>query len=400
MSFHSATDGRVTSPTLPTRRPWFLWLVLVAALLAVVEGLAYVTSLFLSSEFAYRPPTHEEFHKYLKFAEETAHVPSGWLPQESSVGLDGSRLSPNAADLAEPCVSLYGDSFTFADEVTHAEAWSNVLAELIGCRVNNFGVSGYGSDQAYLRFADSSNDEAAVTILVHAAENIVRNVNQNRTFIYGFGTLVKPRFLLNSGGSLQLVPRVPLNEDDYDAFVAAPERYFHYEYFLPGQGSLSKRWLRFPYLLSVPRYLSYKRLYMSVLALWFAVPPWYAELYAQGHDSGASELTAAILAAFDRDARARGKQPLVYILPSIREINVFRDAGVWVYQPLLDLLEQNGVEAINIGPHILARIGENDPCDYLCTRKWRRSGHYTAAGNEMLARITRDILRQHALIGP
>ena len=35
---------------------------------------------------------------------------------------------------------------------TDKEAWSNQLSRLVGCRVANYGVSGYGSDQATIRF--------------------------------------------------------------------------------------------------------------------------------------------------------------------------------------------------------------------------------------------------------
>jgi hypothetical protein len=372
--------------------------VLAVTLLSVAETLAYISSLFLPTDFAYIPPTHEEFQGYLKFATETAHVAPGWLPQDADLASDGSRFSPNGAGFSESCISLYGDSFTFGDEVTHAEAWGNVLTELIGCRVNNFGVSGYGSDQALLRFLSLESDEAPVTILVHAAENIVRNVNQNRPFIYGSGVLIKPRFSLESNGSIQFIPRVVLAENDYDIFVAAPDLYFSAEYFLPDRGNLSKHRIDFPYSMSVISYFNYKRLYMGILALWSAALPWYAEFYMPGHTSGALELTAAILTAFDREARTRGKRPLVYILPSIREINVFQDEGVWVYQTLLGSLRQSGVEVINIGPYLIARIGEDDPCYYLCTRKLQRSGHYTAYGNQMLAAITRDILRERKLL--
>ena len=62
-----------------------------------------------------------------------------------------SRPSPAFPKPGNECITLYGDSFTYGEEVDHEDAWSNRLAERIGCHVGNYGVGGYGSDQALLR---------------------------------------------------------------------------------------------------------------------------------------------------------------------------------------------------------------------------------------------------------
>lgn len=51
----------------------------------------------------------------------------------------------------EACVYVYGDSFVHADEVNNSEAWPNRLEKMLGCKVMNYGVGGYGTDQAFLR---------------------------------------------------------------------------------------------------------------------------------------------------------------------------------------------------------------------------------------------------------
>jgi hypothetical protein len=51
-------------------------------------------------------------------------------------------------------IATVGDSFTFADEVSFEASWPNRLEQQLGSKIQvlNFGVTGYGIDQAYLRY--------------------------------------------------------------------------------------------------------------------------------------------------------------------------------------------------------------------------------------------------------
>jgi hypothetical protein len=53
----------------------------------------------------------------------------------------------------------------YGDEVSNEQAWLNVLSDLPGCRVSNYGVIGYGPDQAYLRFISNEHDKAELIVL-------------------------------------------------------------------------------------------------------------------------------------------------------------------------------------------------------------------------------------------
>ena len=90
----------------------------------------------------------------------------GWVPR-ADVDETGSRIIPAYPDPNRfpACVSLYGDSVTWAAEVDNEHAWSNVLSLLLGCRVANYGGGGYGADQAYLRFKLNSRDKSKVVII-------------------------------------------------------------------------------------------------------------------------------------------------------------------------------------------------------------------------------------------
>ena len=77
----------------------------------------------------------------------------------------GARFSPAYPEPGNECVTLYGDSFTYGVGVREEYAWGNTLAERLRCRVGNFGVGGYGTDQALLRFMHNPNDPSSVAVL-------------------------------------------------------------------------------------------------------------------------------------------------------------------------------------------------------------------------------------------
>jgi len=102
--------------------------------------------------------------------------------QASNSGARGCRLL------------LFGDSFVEANtykEISVDDRFfspENYLAKLTGCRVLNYGVGGYGSDQAYLKFRKLLDDKKIYkndyVYVGHLSENILRNVNRNRSLLY------------------------------------------------------------------------------------------------------------------------------------------------------------------------------------------------------------------------
>src|SRR5262245_4391979 len=107
----------------------------------------------------------------------------GWRPRIGQAAADGTRNDPAFSITSDPCMSMFGDSFTWSEEVDDDYAWSALLALKVHCRVANYGVGGYGTDQAYLRFK-SLPPRGELVFLNHLSENIVRNINQYRNLLY------------------------------------------------------------------------------------------------------------------------------------------------------------------------------------------------------------------------
>jgi hypothetical protein len=96
--------------------------------------------------------------------------------------------------------------------------------------VANYGVEGYGTDQAYLRFQINKEDKSRIIILGFLTENIIRNVNQYRRPRQGDKFTLKTRFILSNDGKLELISLPNLTYEEFLDWINNPESYFEYEY--------------------------------------------------------------------------------------------------------------------------------------------------------------------------
>jgi len=94
----------------------------------------------------------------------------------------GSRVVPGAS--GPVLVSSYGDSFTEGIEVDDASTWQAHLSRLSGSLVQNFGVMGYGPDQAllYLQHNLGRGGRVPVVVLGVITENLNRLMIAFRPF--------------------------------------------------------------------------------------------------------------------------------------------------------------------------------------------------------------------------
>jgi hypothetical protein len=189
-----------------------LWVCLVAVVVGAVEGIAAVATWMLWRRGHMPRIVHLADAEVLRLLRMQSQR-FGWLPPLARPK-DGfvvrARPDPAFAEDAPACASAYGDSFTFGTPVGDDATFPHDLGVALGCRVSNFGMPGYGSDQAFLLYrAQRDADRAPIVILAHLTENVLRNVNQYRELLYpggGFG--FKPRLRLDERGKLRRVPLV------------------------------------------------------------------------------------------------------------------------------------------------------------------------------------------------
>lgn len=131
-------------------------------------------------------------------------------------GLRARRIGENfPLPQAAPWIAVVGDSFTFGEEAAYEDTWAVQLEKLLGGQwaVANFGVPGYGIDQAYLRYLrDVRPWHPTVAVLGFIANDLFRSMT-----VYTFlnfpeweNPFSKPRFLATAEGLRLLnVPTIP-----------------------------------------------------------------------------------------------------------------------------------------------------------------------------------------------
>ncbi len=354
-------------------------LLIVAAVFAVAElSLSLLPRVAGSSarSFIYVPPDIERglYERFMALRDPIVAWP---LRFKRVDGQPAARPSPAFPGASEWCVTLYGDSFTYSDEVSNADAWGNVLARRLGCPVGNFGISGYGTDQALLWFAENKPDHAPITVVGIYADNLQRNVNQYRYFITGGEEMgLKPRFVLENG-NLKLVPLPVLSYDQLMDGLRDPRGIFPHEVFLPGSRFGQVVW-SFPYTFSMVKLMR-----TDQAANYLNGRPTWVDFYRSDHESRALPTTVAIVEEFRRRS-APGKTVLTVLFPSASAYKLARSTGVSPLEPLAAALEARGQRTRDLTTDLANYLGERSVCE-LMTEQEACRGHYNINGNRVLA---------------
>jgi hypothetical protein len=389
--------GRVLIKTASAKnaRKIFFWIILIVLTIGIIEASSFLVCLFFQRKgILYRPPVSKSYSNYIA----TRDVTAGW-PDPKTFGHDGrrditgSRIIPAFSDPTKytAWISLYGDSFTWSSEVDSEHAWSNILSKMTRTRVSNYGVPGYGTDQAFLRFFHNTDDQAQIVFLNHLSQNIMRNVNQYRELISpGDGSRFKPRYILDQRGHLALVRLPSFSETEYYGAIRNPERYLPHEFFVPG-GPSGIQYFSFPYTWTTLK--AFQNFHVKAVLLGRHVA--HAEFYMPDHLSKALPITSGILTRFHEEARIRGKIPIITTIPTGRDLEFFRKKNYWPYQALIDQLSQQQIEVLNFGDGIMRHLGTKD-IDVLFKNI---SGHFNETGYRILAEVAfRHLTERHLLL--
>src|ERR1043166_202339 len=346
-----ATQTMSQSSASPSiARTAVFWLILVLLVAVLIEGSAAAICWFIvlprTRDLVWAPDLDRARMNWKKEAGQTDDE-IGWAPPPPLTRLphdaSGAKYNSEFPEPGHACVSAYGDSFVFGAEVADQDGWVERLAHLLGCRVANYGVNAYGTDQALIRFRRNRDDEAPLVLLGIFPENVLRNVNQSRALMgYALHALsVKGRFVLDTMGALAWVPRPRLDAESFVRLNRAPADVLPHEYFLPGTRD-GPATLRFPYTLALLRILAMPRIWTHVSGR----PSW-SGFFAADHPSGALPLTAAIAEAFAREAAGRGKRVLVVIFPGGNSLRLRPRDGAFEYAPLAAALADKGIDVFD-----------------------------------------------------
>jgi hypothetical protein len=305
----------------------------------------------------------------------------GWTVGPSRASIDGRYKSSAeglrsenvgvryAASHPRQRVLLFGNSFAFSEEVPFEDSLGRHLEQALspGTQVLNFGVPGYGVDQALLRLRrEAVNWAPRVAILSFVADDLYRNANVYLFFKLGWERpFSKPRFVLNDG-TLKLLNVPNLSPDrifasrsifdlpllDYDIEFAAHQ------------------WQR------GPMHASY-----VVRHLISTFPRWPAR-NSFTSDPAVADLGSRVIEEFVVSTRAMNATPIVVYFPSRGD---FSGQDRSLKTQVIEQMRSQGVEVANLTECLLAQVSKEE--------LFVANGHhYSGKGNAAVARCMRPMI--------
>ena len=292
----------------------------------------------------------------------------------NALGARGPREYAKEKPAGTTRAITFGDSFTFGDEIGDDKTFQRIYEgrhrdfEMI-----NFGVSGYGTDQALVRYRRLGRDlDADVVCIGIMLENIGRNVNRFRPLWNtrtGF-CATKPRFVLR-GDALELLPQ-PF--DTRESLLAALEDDSVFDHI-----TTDEYWWKRP---AVPtgRISSLVRIAAGFLGERARSP----ERLWRDQDGEPFRTTLAILETFQTEALANGARfAPILIFPAPKDLYEHALPSDEYWQALLGELERRGMDVINPIPALAARELELRAAPGQGSLYFK--SHLTSVGNSVVA---------------
>ncbi len=305
------------------------------------------------------------------------HPVLGWEPAAASPGI-GVRDDLEHPTQAAPGVlrsAAFGGSHTYSEGVELRHSWSKLLSfEVPRLEVLNFGVPGYGLDQAYLRYLEKAGlTDAQIIFIGLSIDSIPRNVSVFPPFSAGSGhtgIFSKPRFA--EGGTLLANPLRERGHferflrEDATVLQELGARDFHY------QTSLHAGSFDFLPSLRLLKLIDQRTLRPD--------EPIFLPDGSLNTSSEAWRVTCEVLDRFYNEVLKNGSLPVVVIFPDLDDQTRALAGKSCRYQPLLDWAAERGYAVMDLLP-ALKPWQERTPEESLRTPE----GGFSHHGNRILA---------------
>lgn len=322
---------------------------------------------------------------------------TGWSPRPghrragheiNSLGLrssheyDGTRGGPRLR------VAAFGDSFVYGNEVDHPSEWAAVVESAYPIDVLNYGVGGYGMDQALLRFRRSGMAlQPRLVLIGFTTDDLSRTVNVYRRFRSSDEyPLFKPRFLLGDDGTLTLQPTPVPTIAGYQALLDDPGAVRAF--------GANDEWYE-PCIYENPLYdwSATARLASAVFVkARRRLVPGYRLLEGGGFDttSTAFRIQVRLFDEFARAVRDAGALPVALFLPDRGSVELTKAGRQAVYERLKNAVQRTGIPVLDAAE---AFAGQNGP-----VAAWfAPGGHYSVDGNRVVGLWLGPILQRLAV---
>lgn len=286
-------------------------------------------------------------------------------------------------------IAAFGDSFVYGSEVRDRESWPYQLeSALPGVEVLNFGVGGYGTDQAYLMYEKFGKQyEPRLVLIGFTSIQIARNVNVFRRFLSPAGMMyVKPRFTLLIDGALRLIPPPIQSETEYRKYYTQPAlmtELCKYDYWYA------------PLIYENPLY-DYSA---TVRIVSQTLTVLNRNLFTRNNitvggrlnpNSEAFEITTKTLRLFSDQVITDGGLPIFLVFPSGERLGVEGHKRNPVYQALIEYLRREQLDYLDLA------LAFKDPVTR--EKHFMPGGHYSPHSNRLVAKAIAAYLIKRGLI--
>lgn len=313
----------------------------------------------------------------------------GWMPRPNSISSNelykynsfGVRSAP-AEYLINPKknmlrIAIFGNSFTHGDEVKFENTWgyyleNNLKKTGIDTEVLNFGVGGYGIDQAFLRWKKLGRKFSPnILILGFNLESVRRNVNIIRA-IYYLKTGVpfsKPRFIIE-GNHLKLINVPTLLPEKMIEVMENIQKWdlVKYEYFFNPKDYQSQILLKSKLISFIFSFISVNR---------FNYQKKERRFYSLKEEP--AQLTIEIIHAFKKNVESKGIKFYIVHLPRRSDLINYLRKEKFIYSEFLKKIKENTCAILP--ENDMNKEAKNSSIDIL----FEKGGHYSQRANEIVA---------------
>ena len=231
----------------------------------------------------------------------------------------------------------FGDSFTYGEECSNKSIWEKFLNDSGNIEVLNFGVPGYGLDQAYLRYLkEGKKYETDYVLIGFIAEDANRQVNTFRYFYTPYEWYwSKPRYYLENG-KLKLLENYFQRKEDIMKLVENPrktiaelgERDYFYQTRFYSRGF-------FDFLPSV-------RLFKVLFSIYREQMTGMLRNEVYRSDSEAFQITVKTFDAFVDDVKKAGAVPIIMMFPEREDFYRRQSGRTKRYEVFLKHFQEKG----------------------------------------------------------
>ena len=322
----------------------------------------------------------------------------GWVPFPDGEESNSAAMRDDVEYSVTPGpdtlrISTFGDSYTYGSSLRLEETFQKRLTEINpSIEALNYGVGGYGLDQAYLRYLRSGTEyNPHIVLLGYMTQNIGRHVNVFRTFYIGTnGILTKPRFVVQNGDLLLLENPIATVEDhrtlllnDTTELQRIGENDFHY---------------RRGYARGVFDFLPTVRFAKIFYAIVYnrLSGPISTRDGMFNEESEAYEVTATIFDVFHKKVLENAAMPVILVFPDPIDQARSRAGQRHRYAPLLEHFDSQGYRYIDALEALAPYESRYTSADFTADEY----GHLSAIAHELVAELIYEQLEAWQFTDP